>query len=589
MKIHYVDNEIRSDESIGRLLAGRVFAAPDNIALICEDRELTYQELDARADQIADCLISSGVKSESAVGVFLGRSLEAVITFIGILKAGAVFLPLDITYPISRLEYMIADSKVSFVVTNGRPCLLPAFPKISQIDLSASARGPINLPVVTPAALPDSAAYVVYTSGSAGEPKGVVGTHKFVTRRVVGVNFDDDAVSCHCMSFSFGYGLSSLFTCLLSGIPIAITSDIKDLQTLATTIKKSETTDLFVITSTLEQIVRFNHILGDPLRKVRSIVVGGEPFPTGLLRQFRLVAPHTELFHQYGASEMGPAAFHQLTGSTSSDPAPIGRPFPNMKAYILDHALNPVPSGMVGELYVGSQYLARGYINKPTLTAERFVPDPFALEAGSRMYRTGDLAKMKPDGLLEYIGRADRIINLRGFRIDVGEIESVLGHCPGVQRAIVIPRENARGDIKLVGYILASDVYETCDCWLRLERTLPSHLIPSALVRIEKWPALPNGKLDLQRLPAPTRECFRSQADYLAPATVMEASLVSIWKDVLNLGAVALDDNFFELGGTSLLLLHVWQAIGNKLNLSIPVSDLFKYPTVRTLAARALR
>ena len=558
--------------------------------MVFEDTALTYAELDARANQLAHHLQGLGVGPEVVVGLCVERSLEMVVALLGILKAGGAYLPLDPGYPPDRLAFMLADARVDVLVTRTalRDRLPPAPARIVCLDADgpAIARHPTAAPAL--ALCPQNTAYVIYTSGSSGVPKGVSGPHGAIANRILAQRkiapFADNDVCCQRTSISFVDSIFETLGPLCMGRPLLVVSNAAsaDADQLTSIIEREHITRLVTVPS-LAMMLLSEPNFTRRLARLSTWTLSGEAMDRDLLLRLLDSIPACCFTNLYGSSEVAAdATWYNLLDRTER--VPIGRPLPNYRVYVLDGGLEPVPAGVAGELYIAGAGLARGYLGRPGLTAERFVADRFG-PAGGRMYRTGDLARWRSDGVLEFLGRADDQVKLRGFRIEPGEIEAALTQHPDVGQAAVIAREDQAGDKRLVAYVVAASgrVVDAAALRADLAQRLPDYMVPSAFVLLDRLPLTPNGKLDRRALPAPD---FTGVSEPRAPRTPQEEILCGLFAEVLGLERVGPDDNFFALGGHSLLAMRLISRIRATLDVEVTIRALFEAPTVEALAKR---
>ncbi|MET8527526.1 amino acid adenylation domain-containing protein [Micromonospora sp. NPDC005172] len=563
--------------TLDELVARQAAVAPDAVALAYRDQAVTYRDLDARADALARVLAARGVRAETTVGVCLPAGPDWVITFLAVLRAGGVYLPLDPQLPAARLAHLLADSAAALVVTTADAQLaLPAtaVPLLHLDDAAPHDEAPPSVPVH-----PDSAAYLIYTSGSTGLPKGVVGTHRGLANlaeaqaRLVGVQAGDRVLQFH--SISFDVALSDVVTALTAGATLRLLGP--DERTpgpdLATALTRHRVTVADLPPVVLDAL--------DPtaVPDLRILTVGGEPCAPDVAAAW---SRGRLLINGYGPTEATVTATAAHCAPVESE-LPIGRPLTGVRAYVLDTELRPVPPGVPGELHLGGVGVARGYHGDPALTAGRFVPDPYAPTPGARMYATGDLVRWRADGQLVFLGRADNQVKINGYRIELGEVEAHLRQCPGVRRAAAVVRTDSPGGRRLVGY-LVGDSLAVDELRQSLLRRLPRYLVPSAFVVVPDLPVTSSGKLDPSRLPAPTVARADLGAAYVAPDGATERAIADTWRQVLGLDDIGADDNFFDLGGTSLLLARVQTRLADRLGRPVPAVELFRYPTVALLA-----
>ncbi|MGC2777759.1 MAG: amino acid adenylation domain-containing protein [Bradyrhizobium sp.] len=578
-----------SDRCLHELFEAQAARTPDSIALVDDNRRLTYAELNARANRLAHHLRHLGVGPEVVVGLCIERSLEMVIALLGILKAGGAYLPLDPSYPADRLAYMLEDARAPVVVTQAhlREQLPADAGHLVRIDADWAdiARQPATNPVnIT---VPANIAYIIYTSGSTGRPKGVSGLHEGMVNRIAAQDgiaaFDDEDVCCQKTSIGFVDAVFEILGPLCRGLRLVIAGDATGRQPaeLAALIADRGVTRIVMVPSMAFELVS-DLATRSRLSSLRSCTLSGEAMSRDLTLRLMEGLPDCRFVNLYGSSEVSADASYYVVGASIPASIPIGRPLGNMQVYVLDLDLCPVPIGVAGELYVGGIGLARGYLGRADLTAERFVPDPFG--NSERLYRTGDRVRWGADGNLEFLGRLDHQVKIRGFRIELGEIEAALLADEAVAQAAVMAREED-GDKRLVAYVVRTDDGEQVDAGkLRdhLKQSLPDYMVPSSFVVMDALPLTPNGKLDRRSLPAPGPRT--SSRIYVAPRTPTEEALAAIWCEVLKLDRIGIDDNFFELGGHSLLAMRMMARLRDALDVETPLRVLFEAPTLAKLA-----
>ncbi|EJM47837.1 amino acid adenylation enzyme/thioester reductase family protein [Pseudomonas sp. GM33] len=557
---------------------------PQRIALSINGQRLTYAELDARANQVANTLRAQGVAADEIVAVYGQRSLEIVIALLGTLKAGAAYLPLDPNYPIERLAFMLADTGARQVLAcQPLPDALRHEPIISLMpgaDVWAAAQ-------TEPAPQGDSAnlAYVIYTSGSTGKPKGVMISHaNAVASTLARTGFYRQPLRAFLMlsSFSFDSSVAGVFWALGQGATLCLPDEdsYKDPARLAELIQREEVSHYLTLPSYHAQILE--HL---DQQTLACVIVAGEACSNALVQRHREALPGVALVNEYGPTEGTVwCSAWELPLGQDADSIPIGQPIAGMRIHVLGPDLQPVAVGVEGELYVGGAGIARGYLQRATLTAERFVPDLFAKATGQRLYRTGDLARYRADGVLEYLGRVDHQVKIRGFRIELGEIEAAMRSAPGIEDAAVIARETPTGP-QLLGFVVSPA--DTADIRLNelrshLAEVLPEHMQPSRLQVLERFPLMPNGKLNRQAL----LDLDVRRSAFVAPRNDLEKTLAAIWAEALHVERVGVHDSFFELGGHSLLATRIRARIQDELNLAIPLKLFFDGDTLERLAAQ---
>ena len=560
---------------------------PEAVAVAFGDRRLTYAELNARASSLARRLGALGVGPDSLVGVCVGRSPDMLVALLGVLKAGGAYVPLDPTYPKDRVAFMLEDSKAAVLVTERG--LLPLTPEhsarvicVDELEVEAGEEAAAG--VVSQ----ENLAYVIYTSGSTGTPKGVAVTHRSLSnflasmRARPGLSAADTllALTTPC----FDIAALELFLPLVTGARVAVASreEAADATALARAVEESGASVVQATPATWRMLVES----GWEGRAGLKVLCGGEALEANLARE--LCARAGEVWNMYGPTEttiwsgavrVGAEALKGARGT-----APVGGPVANTKLYVLDAGLRPVAVGVAGELYIGGDGLARGYLNRPALTAERFVPDPFASEPGARLYRTGDSVRWLADGRVEFIGRLDHQVKVRGYRIELGEVESALRTLAQVVDAVAVVREDEPGDKRLVAYVVSEGGADAGALRAHLKERLPEYMIPSAFVALDSLPLTPNGKVDKKALPAPGLANAGGEGGYVAPRTQVEAALAELWRELLKVERVGVEDNFFELGGHSLLATQLIFRVRKAFKTEVSLFALFESPTVAALA-----
>ena len=573
-------------KSIPELFEAQVERTPDDVALVFETQQLTYRELNNRANQLAHYLKRCGVGPELLVGVCVQRSLEMVVALLGIMKAGAAYVPLDPAYPIERLRFILENAEARLLLT--QESLLTLVPEsqaeVISLDsewLEVSKQSEKN-PATKPA--PENLAYVIYTSGSTGKPKGVAIEHRSAAALISWARgvFSREQLDGVLASTSICFDLSvfELFVTLSCGGKVILAQDVLQLVNLpaANDVKLINT-----VPSAMVELLR----LGPLPKNVQTVNLAGEPLPSSLVEKIYEQPQVKRVFDLYGPSEDTTYSTFALRRSRGT--ATIGRPITNTRVYLLDSRLQPVPIGVPGELYIGGAGLARGYLRRPELTASVFVHDPFSADSGARLYKTGDLARYLEDGNIEYLGRIDNQVKLRGFRIELGEIEAVLKEHPLVSESVVLVREDEADDRRLVAYVVSNrDALESesleADLKSLLVKQLPEYMRPSTFIFLDAIPLTPNGKIDRSALPRPDASQRKLKGIYVAPRNQIEEELTGIWAAVLRRETVGIEDNFFELGGHSLLATQVISRIREHLKVELPLRKMFESPTVAALA-----
>ena len=578
------------------LIEAQARRTPQATALLFEGRSLSYAELDRRANQLAHHLQAQGVGTGTLVGVCLERSPEMVVALLGILKAGGAYVPLDPDYPAERLAFMMADAAVPVLLTQER--LLAHLPPHSarvwclDRDWETVARAGDGTPAG--GAGPDDLAYVIYTSGSTGQPKGAMNTHRGLCNRLLWMQdayrLEADDRVLQKTPFSFDVSVWEFFWPLLTGAALVLARPRGhgDSDYLAGLIAAQGVTTCHFVPPMLAAFLDEKNLL-PRCGSLRRVICSGEALPWELQERFFevLADAGTTLHNLYGPTEAAvDVTFWPCRPGTAERVVPIGRPIANTQIYLLDPRGQPVPIGVPGELHIGGTGVGRGYLNRPELTAERFVADPFSADPVARLYRTGDLARWRADGSLLYLGRMDHQVKLRGFRIELGEIETLLARQPGVRECLVLAREDHPGERRLVAYVVG-DLPSVAALRDALRASLPEYMVPSAVVVLPALPLTPNGKVDRRALPAPDFAREDAAVDFVAPRTPLETRLAEIWQDVLYLERVGVRQGFFDLGGDSLLGLRMVNRLRDLLGgQPVSLALVFEAPTIEALAIR---
>jgi amino acid adenylation domain-containing protein len=565
---------------------------PQAVALRFRDRQMTYEQLNRKANQVAHCLQRRGVGSEVMVATLLERSLEMVIGLLGILKAGGAYVPLDANYPAERLAFMASDTNSPVMLVQNSVIQrmteqnwLPARAISmdagdSEIDLESEE----NLPNHNTS---ENLAYVMYTSGSTGRPKGVMVSHRAVVRLVKNTNYVDlseKEVFLQFSPISFDASTLEIWAPLLNGGCLAIAPpETQSLDDLGAAIRAHEVTSMW-LTAGLFNVMVEQRL--EDLRPLRQLLVGGDTLSPTHIRKAIEALPGCRLINGYGPTEGTTfTCCHTITREDAKGSSiPIGKPISNTQAYLLDSHLQPVPLGEAGELYIGGDGVARGYLNAPDLTVEKFLPNPFGEYPGECIYKTGDLARYRVDGTIEFLGRSDHQVKVSGFRIELGEIETVLMEHPMVRSAVVEARPEPGGEKKLTAYlVLHTQDGDTSGIRHLVQGRLPSYMWPSTFVVMNSLPLSPNGKVDRAALPAPEAP-QTSPTGGNVPDTDLEAKIASIWQRVLRQKQIGVNENFFDLGGDSLELLAAHAELQKSISPDLPITAMFQYTTVRALA-----
>jgi amino acid adenylation domain-containing protein len=593
---NHTQREYPQDMRMHQLIAAQVARTPDATALVFEGDVMTYREVNARANQLAHFLQALGVGPETLVGICLERSFDLVIGLLGILKAGAAYLPLDPEYPSARLTYMVADARLSVLLTlDQNVAKFTCFAnggRLICLDLEQAQLAQQSQDNPPRDVGPDHLAYVMYTSGSTGRPKGVAIPHRALSHHMwwMQTTFPMTAADRIVQKTSIGFDASvwEIFAPLTTGgqLIIARPGGHQDSAYLANLLATHQITALKVVPSLLHMLLEEPDF--EKCQHLRHVFCGGESLSPALQEKFfsRLKA---SLHNLYGPTETTiDVTWWTCDPETLPHRVPIGRPIANTQIYLLDAHLQPVPIGVPGELYIGGASLARGYLHRPALTAERFIPNPFSASPNACLYKTGDVARYRPDGNIEFLGRLDYQVNIRGYRIELGEIEAILGQCAAVRQAIVMARQDHSGLQRLVAYVVAHGETAPPVDTLRsfLETWLPGYMIPAAFVILEQLPLTPTGKIDRQALPEPAQDRPALSAAFEEPRTPIEEMLAGVWETVLGLNTIGIHDNFFALGGHSLRAMQVVSRLRQVLAMDITLRELFDAPTIATLAMR---
>jgi amino acid adenylation domain-containing protein len=578
-----------------QLFVEQVQRTPDNIAAVYENQKFTYQELNHRANQLAHYLQQLGVKPDVMVGICVERSLFMLIALLGILKAGGAYVPIDPNYPLERKTFILKDSQMPVLLTQQHLMADLVTNEIQVIYLDSDwetiNQQKIDNPITTTTTL--NLAYVIYTSGSTGKPKGTLIPHQGL------VNYLSWATQKYTVEqgigtvvhspLGFDLTITSLLSPLLVGRTVELLSEEQGIETLSQALKKSSNLSLVKITPAHLDLLKQQLSKEEIANKTRAFIIGGENLLAQSITFWQNVAPDTILVNEYGPTEtvVGCCIYQVPVGKHTSGSIPIGKPIANTQLYVLDQYLQPVTTNVTGELYIGGLGLARGYLNQPELTALKFIPNPFSKQQGDRLYKTGDLVRFLPTGDIEYIGRIDNQIKIRGFRVELGEIEGVINQHPSVSASVAILREDKPGNQNLIAYItLYPDKTLTISQLRRfLQNKLLDHMLPTAFMILEALPLTSNGKVDRRALPMPDALRPELEVAYVVPQTEVEKTIASVWQKALNLEKIGIHDNFFEIGGHSLLLVTVHSQLQEILNnAELSTLDLFRYPTINSLA-----
>jgi amino acid adenylation domain-containing protein len=581
---------------VHELFEAVVARTPESVAVVFEDESLTYAELNRRANRLAHYLQRRGVGPETLVGICVRRSIEMIVGVLGVLKAGGAYVPLDPAYPAERLAFMLEDADAAMLLTqahlkeqigkwaNGQ--ITHHAPRTTVCldtdwDLIAEELDTNPVSGVTP----ENLAYVIYTSGSTGRPKGTLLHHRGFCNFIQAQNQFLDVGSESCVlqfaSFGFDASTSEIFTALLAGATLCLAKR----ETLLSETDLTQLVAAKEVTVAILPPVMLRTLDPRKMPTLRTVMSVGEACSAEIVERW---APERRFFNGYGPTETSVGATGCRLQKASGNEAniPIGHPFANTRVYVLDSNLRPVPVGVSGELHIGGVGVGRGYLNRPELTAKRFIPDPFSHDPGARLYRSGDLARYRADGEIEFLGRIDHQVKVRGFRIELGEIEVVLRQVGSVRDVVVLAREEVPGDKRLVAYLVLDDDRAEVVDELRahVRQKLPQYMLPSAFVALEQMPLTPNGKVDRRALPAPDGTRAGGERTLVPPRDALELQLTLIWEEVLGVQPVGVTDNFFELGGHSLLAVRLVAQIEEKFGEKLSLVSLFQEPTVQHLA-----
>lgn len=593
--------EYPKDACIHQLFESIVEQMPEAVALVSGNLSLTYRELNAKANQLAHYLRKLGVKPDVLVAICVERSIEMVVGFLGVLKAGGAYIPLDPAYPQERRVYKLQDSQAPIILTQEQ--LIDWLPdhnaKLVKLDSDWSIITQESEANLSNETTPDHLAYVIYTSGSTGKPKGVMITRNGLVNHAVAIAKQYDITACDRIlqfsSMSFDIIVEELFPSLITGAAVILRPEdiVTSTSNFLQFTQQQKITVLNVPTAFWHELVNGLSLIKKTLPKsIRLVVVGGEKASRATyLTWLKLVGDYPRWLNTYGPTET-------TVTTTVYDPMenpeadkiraeiPIGRPIDNAQIYILDPHLQPVPIGVTGEMYIGGAGLGRGYLNRPDLTENKFIPNPFSNDPEARIYKTGDTVRYLSDGNIEFIGRIDFQVKIRGFRIELGEIEAALEQHPAIQQTVVIARADSGIDKRLVAYIIPTCETKIKSLELRnfLQNLLPDYMIPTAFVMLESLPMTPNGKVDRRALPVPETIGMGTEREIIKPRNLLEFQLTQIWQEVLGIEPISIKDNFFELGGNSLLIMRLIAKINEKFGKNLSLATLFETATVAQLA-----
>ncbi len=584
-------NSTREDfdrhESLPEMFERQVERSSSAVALIDGDTRLTFGELNVRANKLAHYLQKVGIRSEEPVAVFVERSADMIVALLGVLKAGGAYVPLDVSYPKERVAYVLEDSRARVLLTQEKSrsnlpdtdCRVVTLD--SEIDTESVANPQIKLST-------ENAAYIIYTSGSTGKPKGVVGLHGATVNRLEWMYrrypFAAEEVCCQKTPLSFVDSIWEIFGPLLHGVPLVILRDdvVKDVNRFIGALHDARVTRLVLVPSLLRAMLETGEAIGERLTRLKWWTCSGEALPSVLVKRFQEQLPDAALLNLYGSSEVAAdVSYYDVEPGDQSDSIPLGRPIANTQLYILGANLRPVPTGVVGDIYAGGEGLARGYFHRPELTAEKFIPHPFANEPGQRLYKTGDRGRFRKDGAIEYKGRTDHQVKIRGSRVELGEVESALLTHSDILESVVVAHANDSGDQQLTAYVRTDGKTPSSrDIRAFLREKLPEFMVPAAVMVLDDFPRTASGKVDRLSLPKPVA----AGGDYVAPRSLTEEIVAGVMAEVLKLEDVGVNDDFFELGGHSLLIPRVTSRLNELFGVQLPMRALFDNSKIGELA-----
>ena len=579
------------DQCVHQVFEAQVAVQPQALAVIDGEKQLTYEEFNQRANQLAHFLRSKGVGPDVRVGVLLERSLEFDVTVLGILKAGGAYVPLDGTYPRQRLEFMVEDAGMRLLLTDhGQTEMKTDATEVVYLDDDAdllaneSRENPENMTT------PDNLAYVMYTSGSTGQPKGVAVTHRAIIRLVRNTNcaqLDNTYRQGQGTNVAFDVSTLDIWAPLLNGSALVVLTreTVLSPSELKRAISQQQIDALFLTTSLFNQMAQS---VPEAFASLRYMIFGGEASDAQAAKRVLERGRPQHLINGYGPTEgtTFTTIYEVNEVAAGARTLPIGRALSNTDVWVLDQQMQLVPVGVVGELYIGGDGLAREYLGRAALTAEKFVPHPFSTKPGARLYRSGDMVRYLSDGNLDFLKRRDHQVKIRGFRVELGEIEAALDQYWAIIESVVIDGDDPGGGKRLVAYIVPEEGVEptTAELYAFLKEKIPTYMIPSIFVTLDKIPLTPNGKVNRRELPVPEFSEDEANANFVAPRTPVEETLAGIWCETLSVSQVGVESNFFDLGGHSLLATRVLSQIREKFGIELPLRVLFELPTIAGLA-----
>jgi amino acid adenylation domain-containing protein len=587
------DREYAREKTVVDIYNEQACRTPGSIAVVFENRTLTYEQLDKRSSQLAHYLQSTGVEKESLVPLCIERSPEMIVAILGIMKAGCAYVPVDLTYPAERIRHVLKDCRANVIVSsNYGKQKIPAVPGLSIIDLdddwSIISKQPEEMPGTVPA--PHQLAYVIYTSGSTGEPKGVMVEHRGMLNhlfsKINDLEIDEKTILAYTASYTFDISVWQMFAALLKGGQTLMYSEklIYQPKELIRSVSNSKITILELVPSYLA--IALEEIDGIILENLRFLLVTGEAVSKSLVTKWFACHDyrHIPVVNAYGPTEASDDICHHLMHGTPAGPVvPVGKPIQNMRIYILNNAWQLCPVGVTGEICVSGIGVSRGYLNHEELTKQKFIENPFRYGKGDKMYKTGDLGRWLPDGTIEYLGRSDEQVKIRGYRIELGEIENVMLECELISQAVVNVTETG-ADKRLIAYVVPAGLFDKEGILRYLRGKLPEYMMPSVLLELDSLPLTENGKIDRKSLPDPGDTGINTSIEYIAPRNEIEEKMVQIWKEVLGKEWIGVKDNFFEMGGHSLKAIQLISRINIAFMVRVTIQSIFKEATIENIS-----